>query len=159
MSGDGLKRRPASKNYGMRISRDKTEVMVTSREPIQCDIALDGETLKQVEHFKYIGSIFVMGFKEYVKTKCLKATHVFYQRSPIHGHREISMTTKTQMIKAVFIPTLLYQSENWTLASKEMHRDEVSPKICRKYHNWQDQKRRNYEASKHATSRANSKQE
>ena len=34
------------KNYGMRILRDKTEVMVTSREPIQCDIELDGETLK-----------------------------------------------------------------------------------------------------------------
>ena len=34
------------KNYGMRISRDKTEVMVTSREPIQCDVELDGETLK-----------------------------------------------------------------------------------------------------------------
>ena len=47
------------KNYGMRISRDKTEVMVTSREPIQCDIELDGETLKQVEQFKYLGSIFV----------------------------------------------------------------------------------------------------
>ena len=27
------------KNYGVRISRNKTEVMVTSREPIQCDIA------------------------------------------------------------------------------------------------------------------------
>ena len=26
------------KYYGMRLSRDKTEVMVTSREPIQCDI-------------------------------------------------------------------------------------------------------------------------
>ena len=37
------------KNYGMRISRDKTEMMVTSREPIQCDMQLDGETLKQVE--------------------------------------------------------------------------------------------------------------
>ena len=34
------------KNYGTIISRDKTEVMVTSREPIQCDIELDGETLK-----------------------------------------------------------------------------------------------------------------
>ena len=33
--------------YGMRISRDKTEVMVTSRERIQCDIELDGETLRQ----------------------------------------------------------------------------------------------------------------
>ena len=29
------------------------------------------------------------------------------------------MDTKTQIIKAVFTPTLLYQSENWTLASKE----------------------------------------
>ena len=63
------------KNYGMRISRDKTEVMVTSREPIQCDIELDGETLKQVEQFKYLGSIFVRerGCKEDVKTRCLKA--------------------------------------------------------------------------------------
>ena len=47
------------KNYGMRISRDKTQVMVTSRESIQCDIELDGETLRQVEQFKYLGSIFV----------------------------------------------------------------------------------------------------
>ncbi len=47
------------KTYGMRISRDKTEVMVTSREPIQCDIKLDGETLRQVEQFKYLRSIFV----------------------------------------------------------------------------------------------------
>ena len=43
----------------MRISRDKTEVMVTSREPIQCDIEFDGESLKYVDQFKYQGSIFV----------------------------------------------------------------------------------------------------
>ena len=30
------------------------------------------------------------------------------------------MATKTQIIKAVFTPTLLYQRENWTLTSKEM---------------------------------------
>ena len=49
------------KKYGMRISRDKTEVMVTSREPIQCDIELDGETLRQVEQFKYLGSMLGKG--------------------------------------------------------------------------------------------------
>ena len=109
------------KNYGMRISRDKTEVMVTSREPIQCDIQFDGKTLKQVEQFTYLGSIFVRegGYKEDVKTRCLEAAHVFYQLSPILGHKEITMTTKTQIIKAAFTPTLLYQSENWTLTSKE----------------------------------------
>ena len=53
--------------------------MVTSKEPIQCDIELDGETLKQVEQFKYLGSIFVRegGIKEDVKTRCLKAAQVF----------------------------------------------------------------------------------
>ena len=43
----------------------------------QCDIKLDGETLRQVEQFKYLGSIFVRegGCKEDVKTRCLKAAH------------------------------------------------------------------------------------
>ena len=77
--------------------------------------------IRQVEQFKYLGSIFVRegGCKEDVKTRCLKAAQVFYQLSPIPGHKEISMITKTQIIKAVFTPTLLYQSENWTLTSKE----------------------------------------
>ena len=93
----------------MRIARDKTEVMVTSREPIQCDIELDGEMLKQVEQFKYLGSIFVGEgvCKEDDKTRCLKAAQVFYQISPILGHKEISMTTKTHITKRVFTPTLL----------------------------------------------------
>ena len=74
--------------YGIRILRDMTEVMVTSREPIQCDIELDVETLRQVEQFKYLGSIFVRegGCKEDVKTRCLKAAQLFYQLSPILGH-------------------------------------------------------------------------
>ena len=38
------------KNYGMRISRDNTEVMVTSREPIQCDIELDGESWNRLRN-------------------------------------------------------------------------------------------------------------
>ena len=29
------------------------------------------------------------------------------------------MTTKTHIVKVIFTPTLLYQSENWTLTSKE----------------------------------------
>ena len=45
------------KHYGMRISRDKTEMMVTSRKPIQCDIDLDAENLKQVEKFKYLSPL------------------------------------------------------------------------------------------------------
>ena len=62
--------------------------------------------LKQVEQFKYLGSIFVRegGCKEDVNTRCLKAAQVFYQLSHILGHKEISMITKTHMIKVVFTP-------------------------------------------------------
>ena len=44
---------------------------------------------------------------------------VFHQLLPILGHKEISMITKTHIIKAVFTTTLLYQSENCTLTIKE----------------------------------------
>ena len=69
----------------------------------------------------YLVSIFVRegGCKDDVKTRCLKAAQVFYQLSPTLGHKEISMITKTQIIKAVFTPTRLYQSENGNLTSKE----------------------------------------
>ena len=134
----------------MRISRDKTEVMVTSREPIRCDIELDEETLKQVEQFKYLGSIFVRegGCKEDVKTSCLKASQVFYQLSPILGHKEITMTTKTQLIKAVFIPNSTVpecklDTHQQRKADVDYNRDEVSQKSCRKDQNGHDQKRRN----------------
>ena len=55
----------------------------------------------------------------FIPVQPIQAAQVFYQLSPILGHKEISMITKTQIIKAVFTPTLLYQSENWTLTSKE----------------------------------------
>ena len=51
---------------------------------------------------------------------CLKAAQVIFQRSPKLGCKEISMITKTQFLNAVFTPTLLYQSENWTVTSKEI---------------------------------------
>ena len=77
----------------MRISRDKTEVMVISREPIQCDIDLDEETLKHVEQFKYLGRIIVReGWcKEEVKTRCLQGcTGILptftYTRAQINQH-------------------------------------------------------------------------
>ena len=115
--------------------------------------------------FKYLGSIFVRegGCKEDVKTRCLKASQVFYQLSPILGNKEITMTTKTQIIKAVFTPTLLYQSENWTLSSKERQMLTTTEKRCLRKAAGKTRmdKIRNEKIWRRvdATSRANSKQE
>ena len=74
------------------------------------------------------------------------------------------MTTETQIIKAVFTPTLLYLSENWTLTSKGRQMLTTTEMRCLRKATGKTrmdnyQKRRYYTASKHATSRANCKQE
>ena len=42
----------------MNINRKKTEVMVCSKDSEIINIKMDGNTLKQVPKFKYLGSIF-----------------------------------------------------------------------------------------------------
>src|SRR5215475_6598883 len=59
----GLQRAPNSfneqcQNAGMKISTEKTEVMVISRTPSQCTLHVSGVPLKQVERFKYLGFTF-----------------------------------------------------------------------------------------------------
>ena len=74
-------------NYGMGISRDGTEVMVAGREPVQCDMELDGETLGQVEQFKYLGECLLgRGVQRGCRAGCFGAAQVFCRLSPILGH-------------------------------------------------------------------------
>ena len=139
------------KNYGMRISRDKTEVMVTSRVSIQCDIELDGETFKQVEQFKYLGSLLVRegGCKEDVKTRCLVKdctgllptfTYTWAQRNQ-HDHPDTDH--KGGIHPNSTVPEWKREPHQHRKADVDNNRDEVSQKSCRKDQNGQDQKRRN----------------
>ena len=42
----------------MKINREKTEVMVFSKDPEDINIKMDYNALKQVPKFRYLGSIF-----------------------------------------------------------------------------------------------------
>ncbi len=96
--------------------------MVTSREPVQCDKELYGKKLKQVEQFSYTRKEYMFregGGKKDAKNRCLKAAQVFYQLSPILGHKRNQHDHQDTDHKSDILPTLLYHSENWTLTSKE----------------------------------------
>ena len=54
----GLQRALNSFADGMKISTSKTEVLQLSRNPDQCVLQVNKETLKQVEKFKYLGVAF-----------------------------------------------------------------------------------------------------
>ena len=69
-----------------------------------------GKSFKQVEKYEYLNFIREGVCKEDVKTRCLKLKAA---QVALFTNFCLYLGTKTQIIKAVFIPSsLLYQSEN-----------------------------------------------
>jgi len=101
----------------MKISISKTESMKVSRTPGNLNISIDGTPLKQVSEFKYLGSIFSADgrLNREIETRVQKANSVTYQLAPLLKHPYIPTETKARLIDSIFIPTLTYQCQTWTL--------------------------------------------
>ena len=121
-----------SNNYGIRISRDKTKVMVTSREPIHCDIELDGETNKQVDTCKYLGSKFARdgGCKEDTITRYFTNVHLYLGTNNQHDHQDT--VNKLGVHPNYTLQEWKLDPRHRTNADVSNNRDEVYPKSCRK---------------------------
>ena len=113
--------------YSMKISTSKTEVMTVSRRPDKLDININGTQLKQTNEFKYLGSMFTENGKldREIETRCQKANAVSYQLAPLLKHPSISTSTKAKLINAIFLPTLTYQCQTWSL-TKDLERKLVT---------------------------------
>ncbi|KAI8519496.1 hypothetical protein Bbelb_027530 [Branchiostoma belcheri] len=104
----------ACEDYDMRISINKTESLKISRTPGNLDI---DRGLKQVKEFKYHGSIFTEDGKldREIETRVRKANSISYQLAPLLKHPSIPMETKAKLFNSIFLPTLTYQCQTWTL--------------------------------------------
>ena len=113
--------------YSMKISTSKTEVMTVSRRPDKLDININGTQLKQTNEFKYLGSMITENGKldREIETRCQKANAVSYQLAPLLKHPSISTSTKAKLINAIFLPTLTYQCQTWSL-TKDLERKLVT---------------------------------
>ena len=57
--------------------------------------------------------------------RCQKANAVSYQLAPLLKHPSISTSTKAKLINAIFLPTLTYQCQTWSL-TKDLERKLVT---------------------------------
>ena len=107
------------KNANMKISIAKTEAMNISRDPKTLVIDIDGHPIKQVNEFKYLGSMFSSDGKidREIETRIQKANKVTYQIAPLLTNQHIEMNVKRQIISSIFVPTLTYQCQSWTLTN------------------------------------------
>jgi len=73
----------------MKINTEKSEIMTISREQKEINLQINNQKLKQVQEFKYLGSIFTAdeSFDREIETRIQQANKVNYQLTPIYSNR------------------------------------------------------------------------
>ena len=109
----------------MKVNAAKTEVLVVSREPVQCALHVSGAQLKQVERFKYLGVEFACDGKwdGELDRRIASAGAVMRQLSRgVLGKRELSREAKLAIYRSIYVPTLTYGHELWVLTERTRSR-------------------------------------
>ena len=81
-----------------------------------CNILLNGESLEEVEEFKYLGSVISKygGMDEEIKERTVKGRQAIGTLNTVIKNRKVSMEVKKGLRDSIVLPTLTYGSETWT---------------------------------------------
>ena len=103
---------------GLRINVNKTEIISQRNNPAgPLAFQINGEEVKQVENFKYLGS--VLTHKHNIDAEVLArinqaSTSFGRLRSRVFENTNLRIKTKVSVYTAVCLSTLLYGAESWT---------------------------------------------
>lgn len=111
---------------GLKINKEKTEILKLSREADDMIIEVEGVRLKKVENFKYLGV--TVSDRAEVEIEVKHRIDIFSRNVrmlyPLLKDKNIPKRVKMLIYKAVLRPILLYGSECWTLTTKMKSRVE-----------------------------------
>uniref|UniRef100_A0A8D8VGN7 Reverse transcriptase domain-containing protein n=1 Tax=Cacopsylla melanoneura TaxID=428564 RepID=A0A8D8VGN7_9HEMI len=85
--------------YKMKINMKKTEVLVCSKEPETVNILVNNEPIKQVKHFKYLGSTITENAKSLmdIKQRIGQAKTAFMKNKSILCSNNIDMNVRKNL--------------------------------------------------------------
>ena len=116
----------ASKLFGLTINISKTEVLyqpAPNTNPQEPTITIDGTRLKNIDSFKYLGSIISNDayLDKEIASRISKASQALGRtRTRVLNQHNICLSTKLKVYSAVVLTSLLYGCETWTLYSKHI---------------------------------------
>lgn len=118
----------ASKAFGLTVSIKKTEVLrqlaPSSNHPPP-NITMDGNSLNNVESFKYLGSCInsSANLDDEVLSRLSKANQAFGRlHTRVWKERGLTTETKLKVYSAVVLPSLLYGCESWTCYKRHIRK-------------------------------------
>ena len=113
-----MKVKEESENIGLKLNIQKTNIMASG--PIS-SWQIDGETVETVADFIFLGSkITANGDCSHEIKRCLFLRRkVMTNLDSILKSRDITLSTKVRLVKAMAFPVVLYGCESWTIRKAE----------------------------------------
>ena len=116
-----MKVKEDSEKAGLKLNIKKMKIMASS--PI-ISWQIDGETMETVRDFIFLGSkITVDGDGSHeIKKHLLLRRKAKTNLDSILKSRDISLSTKIHLVKAMFFPVVMYGCESWSIKKAECQR-------------------------------------
>ena len=113
-----LKVKEEGEKAGLKLSIHKTKIMASS--PIT-SWQIDGKTMETVTDFIILGSKITADgdFNHEIKTYLLLGIKTMTNLDNILKSRDISLSTKIHLVKAMFFPVVMYGCESWSIKKAE----------------------------------------
>ena len=124
-----LKVKEESEKVGLKLNIQKTKIMASS--PIT-SWEIDRETVETVADFIFLGSkITAVGdYSHEIKRHLLLGRKVLTNLDSILKSREITLSTKVGLVKAMVFPVVMYGCESWTVKKAECRRIDAFELWC-----------------------------
>ena len=124
-----MKVKEESENIGLKLNIQKTKIMasgpITSRQ-------IDGETVETVADFIFGGSKITADgdCSHEIKTRLLFGRKVMTNLDSILKSRDITLSAKVHLVKAMVFPVVMYECKSWTVKKAEHQRIDAFELWC-----------------------------
>ena len=107
-----------SEKVGLKLNIQKTKIMATS--PIS-SWQINRETMETVSDFIFMGSKIIADCdcSHEIKRRLLLGRKVMTNLDSIFKSRDITLSTKFHVVKAMVFPVVMYGCESWTVKKAE----------------------------------------
>ena len=124
-----MKVKDESETVGLKLNIQKTKIMASG--PIT-SWEMDGETVETVSDFTLGGSKITADgdCSHEIKRRLLLGRKVMTNLDSIFKRRDITLSTKVRLVKAMVFPVVMYGYENWTLKKAEHQRIDAFELWC-----------------------------
>ena len=113
-----IKVKEKSEKIGLKLNIQKTKIMASG--PIT-SWQIDGETVATVADFIFLGSKITADgdCSHEIKIRLLLGRKVMINLDSILKNRDITLSTKVCLVKAMVFPVIMYECESWTIKKAE----------------------------------------